>query len=572
MGGGGLRRASAFGVLVVALVALASILPVQPALAAATRTWTGGGADSNWTTAANWGGTAPVAGDSLGFPQVASRKTNTNDFAANTSFAAINLSGSGYTVSGSAIVLTGTLSNTASGGSNIVGLPINGAGGVSVSSGTLVLQGTNGYLGATTVSGGTLAAANDSALGAAASGTAIQVGASLVLTGTTNTGMEPIALSGDGVDDMGALQSVGVENSAGKVTLNAEAAISVLGILHLPNGLDDAPGAVLNKIGPGDLMFEGNGTFGGQINVYGGTLSAEATMPNPVDIFQTAQVRGDGAVGSIFSAVGTVRPGTGGPGKLTVTGDATFDSVSRLVFDIDGVTPVAQYDQLMVIGGLNLGGARLAIDLGYDPAVGDTFIIIPNAGFDSVTGAFDALPEGATFIIDGVIFKISYHWPSVNGNDVAIVVTGFVTADLSAQVAAAPSPVGAGGLLTFTATMLNAGPQDAGNVRMTFGTPEKTTFESVSAPVGWLCTKPAVGGTGNVSCTRSALANGGVATFTIVVKVGASATGNVVGVAAVTGSTNDPATANNSASVTVPIGAPDPRPYKLFVAMVAGGG
>ena len=38
-------------------------------------TWTGGGGDNNWTTAANWGGTAPVAGDDLVFPAGAARLT-----------------------------------------------------------------------------------------------------------------------------------------------------------------------------------------------------------------------------------------------------------------------------------------------------------------------------------------------------------------------------------------------------------------------------------------------------------------------------------------------------------------
>jgi autotransporter-associated beta strand protein len=569
MGGSAWRRTPAVALLAVVLAAFVSALPAHPAQAVATRTWTGGGADSNWTTAANWGGTAPVVGDSLVFPQVASRKTNTNDFPPNTSFADIQFSGSGYTVSGSAINLTGTLSNTASGGSNTIDLSVNGAGGVSLASGTLDLQVPNTYLGPTNVSGGTLVVSSSSALGASINGTEVDFGASLVLVGLVSIGAELIELTGDGVDDMGALQSVGAENSAGNVLLHTEATISVLGILHLPNGLDDSPAAVLNKIGAGDLMSEGNGTFEGMINVYGGTVTARAMMPNPVSIFPTAQLRGDGGIGSIMSLGGTVRPGVGGAGRLEVSGDATFDAASRLVFTLDGTSAIAEYDQLLVTGGVDLGGARLAIDLGYAPSIGDFFTIIPNAGFDAVMGTFDTLPEGATFVIDGVIFTISYHAPGSAGNDVLIRASGFVTADLSAEIAAAPSPVGAGGLLTFTATMLNTGPQDAGNVRMTFGTPEKTTFESVIAPVGWLCTKPAVGGTGNVSCTHNVLANGGIATFTIVVRVGASASGNIVGVAAVTGTTNDPASANNSASITVPIGAPDPRPYKLRVAMLA---
>ena len=39
------------------------------------------GGDNNWTTAANWGGTAPVAGDDLVFPAGAARLSNTNNYA-----------------------------------------------------------------------------------------------------------------------------------------------------------------------------------------------------------------------------------------------------------------------------------------------------------------------------------------------------------------------------------------------------------------------------------------------------------------------------------------------------------
>ena len=52
---------------------------VGPYRAAAARTWTGGGADNNWSTPGNWGGTVPVAGDDLVFPGGAARLSNTND-------------------------------------------------------------------------------------------------------------------------------------------------------------------------------------------------------------------------------------------------------------------------------------------------------------------------------------------------------------------------------------------------------------------------------------------------------------------------------------------------------------
>ncbi|HXI71387.1 MAG TPA: hypothetical protein VNN22_13605, partial [Verrucomicrobiae bacterium] len=53
---------------------------VLPQVHAAVRTWSGAGADGNWSTAANWGGTAPVNGDLLVFSGT-TRPNNTNDIA-----------------------------------------------------------------------------------------------------------------------------------------------------------------------------------------------------------------------------------------------------------------------------------------------------------------------------------------------------------------------------------------------------------------------------------------------------------------------------------------------------------
>src|SRR5256885_1746156 len=93
---------------------------------AATRTWTGGGADNNWGTAANWGGTFPVAGDDLVFPSGAARLSNTNNIAAGTSFNSITISGSGYTLAGNSITLgVGNLGDTNTSGSNTISMAIS---------------------------------------------------------------------------------------------------------------------------------------------------------------------------------------------------------------------------------------------------------------------------------------------------------------------------------------------------------------------------------------------------------------------------------------------------------------
>jgi len=86
----------------------AAVFAATPEAAAATKTWTGLGADANWSTAGNWSPSgAPAAGDDLVFPGGAARLSNNNDIAAGTSFNTLSFTGptGGYALSGNAIQL-----------------------------------------------------------------------------------------------------------------------------------------------------------------------------------------------------------------------------------------------------------------------------------------------------------------------------------------------------------------------------------------------------------------------------------------------------------------------------------
>ena len=98
---------------------------------AATRTWTGAGPNNTWTNAANWGGTAPVAGDTLIFPGGATvdvtSLNNTNTFPANTVFRSISIVGTNYVLNGNQVLFTNTGAvaiSGQSGGSNTVLFPV----------------------------------------------------------------------------------------------------------------------------------------------------------------------------------------------------------------------------------------------------------------------------------------------------------------------------------------------------------------------------------------------------------------------------------------------------------------
>ncbi|HSX03013.1 MAG TPA: hypothetical protein VLI05_06940 [Candidatus Saccharimonadia bacterium] len=91
-----------------ALALTGGYLMVPGAAAAAnTCTWTGSGADANWATTGNWsgcGGVPPVNGDTIVFPNVASRKTNVNNLSG---LSVVSLSvGGGYTITGNALTVT----------------------------------------------------------------------------------------------------------------------------------------------------------------------------------------------------------------------------------------------------------------------------------------------------------------------------------------------------------------------------------------------------------------------------------------------------------------------------------
>jgi uncharacterized repeat protein (TIGR01451 family) len=128
------------------------------------------------------------------------------------------------------------------------------------------------------------------------------------------------------------------------------------------------------------------------------------------------------------------------------------------------------------------------------------------------------------------------------------------SADLSITKGDSPDPVTAGGLLTYTLVVSNAGPSDASGVSLSDTLPAGTTFVSLASPGGFSCTTPAVGASGTVSCSTSSLGSAGSGTFTLVVQVDpATAAGTITNTATVSGSTTDPDTSNNSATATTTV-------------------
>jgi uncharacterized repeat protein (TIGR01451 family) len=93
------------------------------------------------------------------------------------------------------------------------------------------------------------------------------------------------------------------------------------------------------------------------------------------------------------------------------------------------------------------------------------------------------------------------------------------TPDLVLSGGTDPDPAEVGSDLAYTIQVDNVGPDAAVNFEISGLTPANTTFQSVSAPAGWSCTTPAVGGSGPIACDSSSVGGGATEFLNFVVKV-----------------------------------------------------
>jgi large repetitive protein len=122
------------------------------------------------------------------------------------------------------------------------------------------------------------------------------------------------------------------------------------------------------------------------------------------------------------------------------------------------------------------------------------------------------------------------------------------TADLAVTKTDTPDPVPAGNNLTYAITVTNNGPSAAQDVTVTDTLPAGTAFVSATPSQG------SCAGTTTVICSLGSIANGGVATISLVVNVSAGAV--ITNTATATTTTSDTNSANNSATALTTVQAP----------------
>ncbi|HYG78294.1 MAG TPA: autotransporter-associated beta strand repeat-containing protein [Planctomycetota bacterium] len=209
----------------------------------------------------------------------------------------------------------------------------DGVGVVKGGSGTLVLSGANSYLGATTVTAGTLRIAHSSALGATAAGTTVQDGAALEVAGNISVGAEAISVSGTGVSNGGVVRNVsGANTLGGSLTLNAASLVKVDagGDTLTVAGSFGGSGA-LTKDGPGTLVLNGTSTNAQIITVNAGTLQG-TTDSLKVDIVNNGAVVFNQATTGTYPFVisGTGSLGKAGSGTVLLTGVHTYAGATNV--------------------------------------------------------------------------------------------------------------------------------------------------------------------------------------------------------------------------------------------------
>jgi len=126
---------------------------------------------------------------------------------------------------------------------------------------------------------------------------------------------------------------------------------------------------------------------------------------------------------------GEVDPGAHwGQGQISINGNLSMNSAEppgdHIWLNLDGTAAGTQYDQIQIHGAgrvVALNGARMSVDLDFNPVAGDEFVIIDNVdSTSSVVGKFRGLPEGKAFTVDGTVFHIFYHGGTDN-NDVVLI-------------------------------------------------------------------------------------------------------------------------------------------------------
>lgn len=205
-----------------------------------------------------------------------------------------------------------------------------------------------------------------------------------------------------------------IQNLTGDYTITNRS--GSIGVITLPGG-----GTVESE--ETVTTIDGNDKDAGQDLIIGGkTTFIVNGERGDVSLASGGTLKGSGKVANIYMSGGTLAPGTS-PGCLTTGSVVSATIVGTLEIEIAGTTACSGYDQVILSGGsIDSNVSALSLDVkhlnSFASNDGDTFVIINNTGANSITGTFDGLPDNATFVADGMTYRINYN--AGDGNDIVL--------------------------------------------------------------------------------------------------------------------------------------------------------
>ena len=233
---------------------------------------------------------------------------------------------------------------------------ISGSAGITkTGDGTMILSGTNTYIGPTIVDNGTLRlGAPTSALGTVSGGTTVNSGAVLDLNGYTLSTSEPLTLNGTGISGSGALinSSATAVTYDGAITLGSASSIGTTGNLTLgSNGITGSHN--LTKVGTATLHL-GTGTASlGSLEISAGNLTSTSGTMNLTGNFTNT------AAGASFTPNGGIVNFNGASAQYIYATNET--SFYNLTTSGTGTKTIAAGSAVTVNNNLTTGGL-LAIE------------------------------------------------------------------------------------------------------------------------------------------------------------------------------------------------------------------
>ncbi|MBZ9706309.1 autotransporter outer membrane beta-barrel domain-containing protein [Mesorhizobium sp. ESP7-2] len=296
-------------------------------------TWQGSSGNDNWTETTGVVNAAYSDGGFAIFAGIAGTVTVDNGLGQVTA-AGMQFATDGYVIQGGYIGLVGPQSTIrvgdgTSAGAGYTATIASALSGdtqlVKTDAGTLVLTGTNSYMGGTAINGGTLRVSADANLGDAAGG--------LSFNGGTLDTTASFA-SGRAVDVLGQ----------GTISTNAATTLTLDGVL--------SGAGALTKSGAGTLALTADSSgFTGTTAIGGGTVNVSGSLCGTVNVLAGGRLEGTGTVCDTTNATGgTIAAGNAGvPGTLTIAGNYTGNGGTLEIETVLGGDASAT-DRLVVTG------------------------------------------------------------------------------------------------------------------------------------------------------------------------------------------------------------------------------